>query len=440
MLFSSATFLFLYLPVVIGIYYAVPRKARNAFLLVANLVFYGWGEWEYAFLMLACALVNQVAGMIIEAKPRYRKVALVGALALSLGSLGYFKYAGFIARLLGLNLAAQIHLPLGISFYTFQALSYTIDVYRGTKAQRSFVNFAGYLTLFPQLVAGPIVRYSDVADQLENRRENIGQFADGVRRFVLGFAKKILLANAFGKMWVLVQGTDVGALGAWLGALAYTLQIYFDFAGYSDMAIGLGRMFGFEFLENFNFPYISRSITEFWRRWHMSLSTWFRDYLYIPLGGSRKGEARTIVNLLIVWLATGLWHGASENFVLWGLYYFVLLVLEKTLLRRALAHLPGWCAHGYALFFVVLGWMLFYFESLPALGAQLSQMFSLHYAGEGWLVLRCLPMLAIGGICSTPWGARLVRKGGDVGLAILFLLGVAAMVSDSYNPFLYFRF
>ena len=395
---------------------------------------------EYAFLMLACALVNQVAGMIIEAKPRYRKVALVGALALSLGSLGYFKYAGFIARLLGLNLAAQIHLPLGISFYTFQALSYTIDVYRGTKAQRSFVNFAGYLTLFPQLVAGPIVRYSDVADQLENRRETVSQFADGVRRFVLGFAKKILLANAFGKMWVLVQGTDVGALGAWLGALAYTLQIYFDFAGYSDMAIGLGRMFGFEFLENFNFPYISRSITEFWRRWHMSLSTWFRDYLYIPLGGSRKGKARTIVNLLIVWLATGLWHGASENFVLWGLYYFVLLVLEKTLLRRALAHLPGWCAHGYALFFVVLGWMLFYFESLPALGAQLSQMFSLRYAGEGWLVLRCLPMLAIGGICSTPWGARLVRKGGDVGLAILFLLGVAAMVSDSYNPFLYFRF
>ena len=218
MLFSSATFLFLYLPVVIGIYYAVPRKARNAFLLVANLVFYGWGEWEYAFLMLACALVNQVAGMIIEAKPRYRKVALVGALALSLGSLGYFKYAGFIARLLGLNLAAQIHLPLGISFYTFQALSYTIDVYRGTKAQRSFVNFAGYLTLFPQLVAGPIVRYSDVDDQLENRRENVSQFADGVRRFALGFAKKILLANAFGKMWVLVQGTDVGALGAWLGA------------------------------------------------------------------------------------------------------------------------------------------------------------------------------------------------------------------------------
>ena len=444
MSFAGLAFLFFFLPVVLVGYYCFPCRWRNGFLLAANLVFYGWGEPWFLPVILLTAAANWLIGRRIAACAEIglRRLWLITALVLDLGLLLVFKYAGFLLKTVGLEhlLSSAIPLPLGISFYTFQALSYTIDVYRGTKAQRSFVNFAGYLTLFPQLVAGPIVRYSDVADQLENRRENIGQFADGVRRFVLGFAKKILLANAFGKMWVLVQGTDVGALGAWLGALAYTLQIYFDFAGYSDMAIGLGRMFGFEFLENFNFPYISRSITEFWRRWHMSLSTWFRDYLYIPLGGSRKGEARTIVNLLIVWLATGLWHGASENFVLWGLYYFVLLVLEKTLLRRALAHLPGWCAHGYALFFVVLGWMLFYFESLPALGAQLSQMFSLRYAGEGWLVLRCLPMLAIGGICSTPWGARLVRKGGDVGLAILFLLGVAAMVSDSYNPFLYFRF
>ena len=455
MLFSSATFLFLYLPVVIGIYYAVPRKARNAFLLVANLVFYGWGEWEYAFLMLACALVNQVAGMIIEAKPRYRKVALVGALALSLGSLGYFKYAGFIARLLGLNLAAQIHLPLGISFYTFQALSYTIDVYRGTKAQRSFVNFAGYLTLFPQLVAGPIVRYSDFADQIRNRQESLQKLAKGGYRFALGLGKKVILSNNLAYV-ADAAFSSVGNLSlsmAWLGAIGYSLQLYFDFSGYSDMAIGLGQMFGFRFLENFNYPFISRSITELWRRWHISLGSWFRDYVYIPLGGSRvKTKHRLYLNIFVVWLLTGAWHGAKWTYIAWGMMYFVLLCAERIL---GWSGKKTWYSWLYTIYFFVAGNVVFRSENVTGAIKYLLAMFNIHTSGltdakAVYYFAEYIPFLIMGIVAAMPIAVWLRSRTGrfkevinrlyPIWCAAVFLVALSFVVKGGYNPFIYFDF
>lgn len=463
--FSSLIFLFLYLPLVLGGYYLLPGKYRNFFLFAVNLFFYGWGEPRYILLMVFSMGSSWIFGWMIEKYRNRERVArgiLVISVAVSLGILGFFKYSNFFLDMLreipgfgGLPVL-DVTLPIGISFYTFQTMSYTIDVYRrDTRAQRNFISYGTYVSFFPQLIAGPIVRYRDVAEQLENRRENPLQFADGIGLFTVGMAKKVLLANQFGVLWDTLRqcGEQGGILGAWLGAVAFMFQIYFDFSGYSDMARGLGKMFGFEFLENFNFPYIAQSITDFWRRWHISLSTWFRDYVYIPLGGNRKGNMRTLLNLLAVWLLTGLWHGANFNFVLWGLYYFVLLVLEKLFLGGVIKRCPRGIRHIYALFFVLIGWVIFYFEDFGQMAGYLGQMFTLRNGilgvGAKTAVLSYLPLLCIGTLACLPvWKKRYAEFRQKKGIWILetavclgvLLLCTAFLVSQSYNPFLYFRF
>lgn len=465
MYFSSLIFLFLYLPLVLGGYYLLPRRYRNFFLFLVNLVFYGWGEPRLIFLMLFSMVSSWGFGLIIEKyreRERTARVLLIVSVAVSLGMLGFFKYSNFLLDMLraipGLSglPALDVTLPIGISFYTFQTMSYAIDVYRGdTRAQRSLVTYGTYVAFFPQLIAGPIVRYRDVEIQLENRRENAARFADGIRLFVVGLAKKVLLANQMGVLWDTLRaaGAEGGLVGVWMGAAAFMLQIYFDFAGYSDMARGLGKMFGFEFLINFDYPYAARSITDFWRRWHISLSTWFRDYVYIPLGGNRRGRGRTLFNLLAVWLLTGLWHGANFNFVLWGLYYFVLLAMEKLFLGRLLDRCPGVVRHVYTLFFVLIGWVIFYFEDFGQMTGYLGMMFSpggvLVGAQAKGAVLSYLPLMGAGVLACLPvwknWYAGIREKGGVWILEAVVCMGVlllctAALVSQSYNPFLYFRF
>ena len=350
----------------------------------------------------------------------------------------------------------MIPLPIGISFYTFQTMSYTIDVYRNdSPVQRNFISFGTYVALFPQLIAGPIVRYVDVAEQIDHRRENWNQFNKGVKIFLVGLAKKVLIANQMGLLWDFLKpaAAQNGLIGSWVGILAFSLQIYFDFSGYSDMARGLGNMFGFEFLKNFDYPYISKSITEFWRRWHISLGTWFREYVYIPLGGNRKGKPRLVLNLLIVWFLTGLWHGASWNFVLWGLYFGVLLILEKFFLLKLLQRLPAFLSHLYALFFIVLGWVIFDFTNLSEMGSYFSSMFSLEYGLIGAealpLVLNYLPLLLVAIFACLPVGKQFYYRvrnarwcwAAELGVcaSVLFLC-TASLVRQSYNPFLYFRF
>ena len=449
MLFSSNVFLFAFLPAVLLIYFLSPRWLRNPALLLFSLFFYGWGEPVYLFLMIGDILLNYICGrwIILEReKGKSGRTALVTGVVLNLLLLGFFKYAGFIFG----DLVPDIPLPIGISFYIFQSMSYIIDVYRNdAPMQKNVLTFGTYVTLFPQLIAGPIVRYADVAQMLQKRQENISQFASGVLLFVCGLAKKVLLANPMGSLWNLLQAEN-GTLSAWVGLLAYSLQIYFDFSGYSDMAIGLGRMFGFEFLENFHYPYISASITEFWRRWHISLSTWFKEYVYIPLGGNRKGMRRQILNILIVWLLTGLWHGASWNFVLWGGYYAMLLIAEKLFLLKWLKKAPKFLGHVYAMLAVMLGWALFYFEDLPALGAFLSRLFlPVSSSGALDLVLGYLPLIAVAIFAATPIAKNLIAKRKDHGIirygliaaaAAALLLCVASLASQSYNPFIYFRF
>ncbi len=458
MLFSSNVFLFAYLPTVLLLYYICPRRFRNVVLLITSLFFYGWGEPVYLILMVATILLNYVFGgavFLLRSKGKSAKLCLGLGVAANLLILGFFKYAGFFARQLQVIFPGipvpEIGLPIGISFYVFQSMSYIIDVYMDTApVQKNVVNFGTYVTLFPQLIAGPIVRYADVAQQLQIRRENVSDFASGVKLFCVGMAKKVLLANPMGNLWNLLQAQE-GTLVAWVGILAYTLQIYFDFSGYSDMARGLGRMLGFEFLENFNYPYISRSITEFWRRWHISLSTWFREYVYIPLGGNRKGLPRQILNLLIVWGLTGLWHGASWNFVLWGLYYAVLLILEKAFLLKLLAKIPKVFCHLYTMFIVVLGWALFFFEDMGALGNFFVRLFTPGAASETGLnlVLGFTPILLVAMVASTPvlqWifgrckEKTWVRWAAVAASAAVLVLCVAALASQSYNPFIYFRF
>lgn len=461
MLFSSNVFLFAFLPVVLLLYYICPRRLRNPVLLLWSLVFYGWGEPVYLFLMIATILLNYGFGLWIHKKQaagEKAKLPLVLGVVANLVILGFFKYAGFFVQQLqavvpflsGVK-APEISLPIGISFYVFQSMSYVIDVYRNdAPVQKNPLTFGTYVTLFPQLIAGPIVRYKDVAEQMENRRENVHDFASGVQLFVLGLGKKVLLANPMGNLWNLLQA-EGGTLTAWVGILAYSLQIYFDFSGYSDMARGLGRMFGFEFLENFNYPYISASITEFWRRWHISLSTWFREYVYIPLGGNRKGLPRQILNLLIVWGLTGFWHGASWNFILWGLYYAVLLILEKLFLLKFLKKAPGILGHIYTIFAVLLGWVLFYFENLSSLFGFFGRLFTASPASvHGMnLVLAFTPMILISMFAATPAAKVLlpnsrekavVRYGAVAVVMVMLLLCVAALASQSYNPFIYFRF
>ena len=438
MLFSSNTFLFGFLPAVVVLYYLCPRRYRNVLLLVSSLIFYGWGEPKYVLLMLVSILLNYFCGLAVgkrQTQQRSVRGVLIVGVVLNLGMLGFFKYGRFFFG----SAFPDIPLPIGISFYIFQAMSYLIDVCRReVEVQKNVLTFGTYVTLFPQLIAGPIVRYRDVAEMLESRRENLPQFSRGVQRFVVGLSKKVLLANTFGAAWNALQVTT-GTAAAWLGLLCYTLQIYFDFSGYSDMAIGLGQLFGFTFLENFNYPYISASITEFWRRWHISLSTWFKEYVYIPLGGNRKGLARQIFNILVVWLLTGLWHGASWNFVLWGGYYAALLILEKCWLLKAGEKLPLLLRRMLTMVLVMLGWALFYFEDLGALGAFLGRLFTaVPSAGIAFY----LPVTALGCLCATPAMKRVKLPDGlRWGLCVvLLLLCVASLARQSYNPFIYFRF
>ena len=466
MVFSSLIFLFAFLPAVLALYYLVPRRLRNLVLFLASLLFYAWGEPVYIVLMLFSTLVDYTCGLLLarcgERKGRARLV-LLASIIVNLGLLGFFKYAGFVVQaansILGSSFAVpEVPLPVGISFYTFQTMSYTIDVYRGQiPAQRDFVAFGTYVSLFPQLIAGPIVRYREVAEQLHGRRENIDSFGAGARRFILGLGKKVLLANNVGMLWEDVQclaPAELTVLAAWLGIVAFALQIYFDFSGYSDMAIGLGKMFGFTFPENFNAPYLSASITDFWRRWHMTLGTWFREYVYVPLGGSRAGRLRLVRNLLLVWALTGLWHGASWKFLLWGLYYGVLLVVEKLFLLCRLEQVPQFVRHLYTLFLVLLGWVFFAITDLPAAFAYLQAMLG----GSPWADTQALYFLGNYGIqlaaaliCCLPLRrvARAVQAGplrrfylplaGALYAALLFV-ATAYLVDATFNPFLYFRF
>lgn len=471
MLFSSLEFLFLFLPLTLLFYYLVPTKAKNAVLLLCSLVFYAWGERIYLWLMIFTIAADYAFGLLVERakkheKPRAAKRWLIAAIILNLALLGFFKYADFLLDNLRLipalaNLPTlSLSLPIGISFYTFQALSYVIDVYRGdATAQHSAVRFGTYVTLFPQLIAGPIVRYRDVAAELDHRTHTTSAVASGARTFICGLAKKVLLANTAGAMWEsfrIVPDAERSVLGAWLGVLFFTLQIYFDFSGYSDMAIGLGRMLGFRFNENFYYPYVACSITDFWRRWHISLSTWFREYVYIPLGGNRCKTSRMIFNLLITWLLTGLWHGASWNYLLWGLYFFLLLTIEKLFLGKWLEKLPKILQHTYALFFIAIGWLIFVFEDSVAGLAYLGTMLGIGGAGAAsgadvYEILRNAIFITLCTVACLPTPKRyFYRKLADhprlvgalantVSLGALILC-TAYLVNSSYNPFLYFRF
>ncbi len=464
MIFSSLLFIFLYLPIVLGIYYIVPKKWHNAFLLIANFIFYGWGEPVFVIIMAASIISNYAFGILIEkyrANKRLSKTFVIFALLISFGLLGVFKYASFFTDLLRLIPIFsflpkfEISLPIGISFYTFQAVSYIIDIYRGdTKAQKSIVNFGTYISLFPQLIAGPIVRYADVETMLTERKENTHQFADGIRIFVVGLSKKVLIANQMGMLWDNLRGISdsAGIVGAWVGMIAYSFQIYFDFSGYSDMACGLGKMFGFEFMKNFDYPYISKSITEFWRRWHISLSTWFRDYVYIPLGGNRCKTPRVILNLFVVWGLTGLWHGASINFVVWGLYYFILLISEKYIFGNLLKKLPKVIQHIYALIFIIIGWTIFCFDDISQMCNYFDKMFTFNgliSADALTYIISYLPLIIVSAIASTPISKLIWNKISKTKLSFLaeeilvilaLLLCTASLASQSYNPFLYFRF
>lgn len=440
MLFSSNTFLFGFLPITVLAYYLSPRKFRNLLLLLASLVFYGWGEPRFLPLMLVSILLNYGCGRAVAARQtagKDPKAALWAGVAVNLAMLGFFKYGRFFFG----DRFPDIPLPIGISFYIFQAMSYVIDVSREqVPVQKNVLTFGTYVALFPQLIAGPIVRYRDVARELEDRRESGAQFAAGVLRFTLGLSKKVLLANTFGSAWnVLREGA--GMTSGWIGLMCYTLQIYFDFSGYSDMAIGLGLLFGFTFLENFNYPYISQSVTEFWRRWHISLSSWFREYVYIPLGGNRRGKKRQILNILIVWLLTGLWHGASWNFVLWGGYYALLLIIEKLWLLKMEEHCPKALRCLGTMLAVMLGWAIFYFEDLGQLAAFLVRLVT-PASSTGWSYY--LPVLAVGALCATPIAKEMGRKLPDwarwLACLALFALCVASLARQSYNPFIYFRF
>lgn len=484
MVFSSFVFLLAFLLLVLLIYYVCPGKVRNLVLLVASLLFYAWGEPVYVLIMLFSTVFDYTNGRLIEYfqnknRPGKAKVVLVIDLVGNLGILGFFKYADFVIGNInsitgaGLTLL-HIALPIGISFYTFQTMSYTIDVYRKVvPAQHNIVAFATYVTLFPQLIAGPIVQYKTVAAELSDRKVTLTDFSEGAFRFTIGLAKKVLLANQIGSLWdTISQLYQMSAATAWLGAIAYSFQIYFDFSGYSDMAIGLGKMFGFHFLENFNFPYMSKTITEFWRRWHISLSSWFREYVYIPLGGNRKGMGRQLFNIMVVWILTGLWHGANWNFVLWGVYYGILLMIEKLFLLKWLKKAPAWIGHIYSMFLVVIGWTIFAQTDMSQLGRYLKTMFGIGAHGGAdadffYFLSTNAVLLILLVVCSIDhrfWLRKVCKKSvasenaendniyqwceqsrgvtyaKPVIMIVLLVVSFAFLVGDSYNPFLYFRF
>ncbi|QJD84855.1 MBOAT family O-acyltransferase [Cohnella herbarum] len=462
MVFSNLLFLFLFLPAVLLLYYVSPWRIKNLVLFLTSLVFYAWGEPVYIVIMLISTVTDYVFGLLLSNPKRsaiQRKAIVVFSIAINLALLSYFKYADFLINnvndLFGSSIPlTELALPIGISFYTFQSMSYIVDIYRGTaKAQRNWIDFATFVALFPQLVAGPIVHYKTVSEQLRKRSVNIEIFAEGVRRFIIGLAKKVLLANNIGLLWNSISSTDTGSLAvltAWLGIIAFAFQIYFDFSGYSDMAIGLGMMFGFRFNENFNKPYTAQSITDFWRRWHISLSSWFRDYVYIPLGGNRRGLGVQLRNILIVWLLTGIWHGASWNFLLWGLYFGVILILEKWWVLKRLDRMPRWVRHAYAIVLILIGWVLFAFEELPKVGSYLQAMIGLsgrplwddvtiYFAYTNAILIIVLIVASLPRkSASEPGGRNPMLNLAWCG--VLFFLSVAYLVDATFNPFLYFRF
>ena len=466
MLFSSIPFLYYFLPAVLLLYFIAPKKLKNTVILLSSLFFYAWGEPKYVILMIISITIGYILGLLIE---KFRgktlsKIFLATSVLFSVGALGYFKYADFFISnfnaVTGLSVPLlRIALPIGISFYTFQLLSYTIDVYRGdTPAQKNPITLAAYISLFPQLIAGPIVRYSDVALQLDNRSQSFAKTSDGIRRFIIGLSKKILIANALGELCDIFRASDdKSVLFYWLYAVSFTLHIYFDFSGYSDMAIGLGKIMGFEFMENFNYPYISKSVTEFWRRWHISLGSWFRDYVYIPLGGNRCSKPRQFFNILVVWLLTGFWHGAEWNFPVWGLYFAVLLLIEKSFLLEKLKKSKV-IYHIYVMFLVIISFVIFNADGMGGAFSDLSGMFGFSgipaSSAEFLYYLRSyLLVIVIAIIGATPLPKTIVEKirNHDKGnkvinilepavCTVLFIVITAYLVDGSFNPFLYFRF
>lgn len=464
MVFSSLVFIWIFLPIVFVGYFIVPDRFKNIFLLAGSLIFYAWGEPKYILLMLSSILINYIIGLLMDRYETQKRLLLVAGILINIAVLGYFKYFNLLIDVINLFLEKDlrildISLPIGISFFTFQILSYIIDLYRGQyKAQKNVINLALYISFFPQLIAGPIVRYRDINEQLNHREQTLRQTASGIRRFIYGLGKKVIVANTVAQCVDKIYAVDCGGVSgmtAWIAAVCYTLQIYYDFSGYSDMAIGLGKIFGFAFLENFNYPYLSASVHEFWQRWHISLGTWFREYLYIPLGGNRKGARRTYLNVLIVFLVTGLWHGAGYNFILWGLYYGVLQVLERAKLssfldrHRVIGHL-------YTTLAVILGWVLFRAEGLGQAGGMLTRMLLPWKYTEDTLVLGSIfgtktIVIILTGIfgCGLLQGiaarTKLVEKWRDSYLemaycVIIFALCIIMLAGSTYNPFIYFRF
>lgn len=471
MVFSSLTFLFFFLPIALLFYYASPRKLKNVILLAVSLFFYAWGEPIYIVLLIFSSIVDYMHGLYIHkyrvTSPNKAKLVLTSSIIVNLGVLTFFKYANFLVdnvnHLTGMGITPlDLPLPIGISFYTFQTMSYAIDVYRGVlKPQRNILTFALYVSLFPQLIAGPIVRYEHIEQQLMSRKWNRSQFSEGVHIFIIGLGKKVLLANTIGSLWHETQSLGPGELtvfSAWLGIIAFGFQIYFDFSGYSDMAVGLGKMFGFNFPTNFRYPYIAKSATDFWRRWHITLSSWFRDYLYIPLGGNRKGLLITYRNIFIVWAATGLWHGASLNFIAWGLYFGVILSIEKAGLLNFLKKMPTFFQHAYLLFVVIISWVLFTAEDFSIGVNFLTTMFGFAKLYDTQFLYNLythVVLLFIATIAATPaWKVvdqSLLRQDNGwwpitrqlvkfVSLTAILLLTTAYLVDESFNPFLYFRF
>ena len=466
MVFSSVVFLYIFLPIMLLLYFIVPKKFKNAIMILASLIFFVWGEIRYILIMLLLAIMDFFCGKKITQYNDNKKKKLFYLLinvTVNLSILFFFKYADFIIKnintIIGLNIPLlNIPLPIGVSFNTFQSLSYIIDVYRGNvKSEKSFYNYLTYTTLFPQIIAGPIVRYETVDEELETKNISLDNFSLGMKRFIIGLGKKVLIANNVGVLWNVIETGSYSELTmsfAWLGMVAFALQIYFDFSGYSDMAIGLAKIFGMDFDENFNYPYISKSITEFWRRWHITLGSWFRDYIYIPLGGNRKGFAKQIRNILIVWFLTGAWHGASWNFILWGVYFGVILILEKLFILKILDKSPKIISHIYCIILVLVSWSIFAFEDLSKVINYIKAMFinnSIYNNETIYYFRNYIFIIIIGVICSVPlWKnikERIDKKNSKtlefittLGYVAIFILSTASLVTDTFNPFLYFRF